>query len=183
MSKNLSLYPQEIIEKKIYLIRGKKVMLDKNLAILYGVETRTLNQAVKRNIERFPQDFMFQLTKEEALNTALYENPLRSQFVILKRGRHLKYLPYTFTQEGVAMLSSVLKSKTAIQMNVQIMRAFTKLRELVATNDLIRQKIEELEKKFDKHDGQIKILFEAIRELLESPKPPKKKPIGFHVKY
>ena len=165
------------IESKIYFIRKKKVMFDKDLAVLYGVETKAFNQAVKRNIERFPEDFMFQMTRKEA------DRYSRSQFVTLNRGRNIKYLPYVFTEQGVAMLSSILKSKTAIQANIQIIRAFVQLRELVVTNGLIRQKIEELEKKYQKHDQKFQIVFDAIRELLETPPAKKKKPVGFHVRY
>ena len=150
--------PQEIIETKIILIRGKKVMLDKDLAPLYGVETRALNQAVRRNIARFPEDFMFQLTKEET------ENLLRSQFVPLKRGQHYKYLPYAFTENGVAMLSSVLNSERAVQVNIQIMRTFTRLREMLMTHKDLKKKIEAMEKKYD---YQFKIVFDAIKQLLE----------------
>ena len=118
-----NLLPQEIIENKILLIRGRKVILDKDLSVLYGVETRTLNQAVKRNMERFPSDFMFHLTKGEA------QELLRSQIVILEKGKYSKYLPYAFTEQGVAMLSSVLNSKKAIQVNIQIIKTFVRLKE------------------------------------------------------
>lgn len=161
--------PQEIIETKIIFIRGKKAMLDKDLAQLYGVETRALNQAVRRNIDRFPEDFMFQLTKEEA------EELLRSQFVTLKRGQHYKYLPYAFTENGVAMLSSVLNSERAIKVNIQIMRTFTKLREMLMTHKDLKEKIEAMEKKYD---YQFKIVFDALKQLLEPPMKTKKK-IGF----
>ncbi|MEE9604045.1 MAG: ORF6N domain-containing protein [Candidatus Scalindua sp.] len=160
--------PEETIEGKILLIRHKKVMLDTDLALLYEVEIRALNQAVKRNIERFPGDFMFQLTKGE------YES-LRSQFVTLRRGQHRKYLPYAFTEQGVAMLSSVLNSKRAIQVNIQIMRAFIKLREMLLTHKELKQKIEAMERKYD---YQFKIVFDAIKKLLEPPEKPKGK-IGF----
>ena len=175
MTKSDLLAPEAPIENKIYLVRGKRVMFDSDLAKLYGVKTKALNQSVKRNIYRFPEDFMFRLTKEEAQKCAL-----RSQFVTLKRGQHIKYLPYAFTEQGVSMLSSVLQSKIAIKVNIQIMRTFTKLREMLATNELIRQKIEELERKYEKHDHQFKIIFDTIRELLETPKAKLKKPIGFH---
>ena len=146
-------------------------MLDRHLAALYGVETKVLNQAVKRNKERFPGDFMFQLTKEE---TGL----LRSQIVTLKKGRgqHHKYMPNVFTEPGVAMLSSVLNSKKAVQVNIQIIRTFIKLRELLLTNDELRRKIESIEKKYNQ---QFKAVFEVIKQLLMSPEKPKKK-IGFH---
>ena len=134
LSKTKTVIPQEVIENKILLIRSKKVMLDKDLAVLYGVQTRTLNQAVKRNVQRFPEDFMFQLTREEA------EKLLRSQFVTLKRGRHYKYLPYAFTENGVAMLSSILNSEGAIEVNIQIMRTFTRLREMLLSRIVVNIK-------------------------------------------
>ena len=165
------------VASRIYFIREKRVMLDTDLAELYGVQTKFLNLAVRRNTARFPDDFMFQLTLEEA-------ESLRLQIATSNKGRGgRRYLPYAFTEQGVAMLSGILNSPRAIQANIQIMRTFTKLREMLATNELIRQKIEELERKYAKHDQQFKIVFEAIRELLETPKPPAKKPIGFHVKY
>ncbi len=159
--------PQEIIERKILLLRGKKVMLDRDLAVLYGVETKTLNRAVKRNIERFPDDFMFQLTKEE------FEN-LRFHFGTSSWGGQ-RYLPYAFTENGVAMLSSVLNSKGAIQVNIQIMRTFTKLREFILTHKELQKKIEDMEKKYD---HQFKIVFDAIKQLL-APQETNKKKIGF----
>jgi phage regulator Rha-like protein len=165
----MEVVPQEIIESKIIIIRGKRVMLDKDLAVLYDVETKMLNRAVKRNIERFPDDFMFQLSKEE------YDELLRCQFGTLKRGQHSKYLPYAFTENGVAMLSSVLNSKRAIQVNIQIMRTFTKIREMLATHKELRQKIEEMEKKYD---YQFKVVFDTIKKLLE-PLPKARKKIGF----
>ena len=153
-------------------------MLDSDLAELYGVKTKVMNLAVRRNIERFPDDFMFQLTSQEA-------DLLRFQTETSKKDPRgdRRYLPYAFTEQGVAMLSGVLNSRRAVQANILIMRTFTKLREMIASNELIRQKIEELERKYDKHDQQFKIVFEAIRQILETPEPPKKKPIGFHVKY
>jgi hypothetical protein len=144
-------------------------MLDKDLAVLYGVQTRTLNQAVKRNVQRFPEDFMFHLTREEA------EKLLRSQFVTLKRGRHYKYLPYAFTENGVAMLSSILNSEGAIEVNIQIMRTFTRLREMLLSHKDLQRKIEEMEKKYD---YQFKVVFDAIKQLLEPSEKPKKR-IGF----
>jgi len=166
------LVPQEIIESKILRLRGKKVMLDRDLAVLYGVETKALKQAVKRNLKRFPDDFMFQLTEEEAREL------LRSQNVTLKRGQHFKYLPYVFTENGVAMLSSVLSSEQAILVNIQIMRTFTRLREILATHGELKLKIEEMEKKYD---GQFRVVFEAIRQLMAPPVKPRKK-IGFLAK-
>lgn len=164
-----NIVPQEIIETKIILIRGKKVMLDKDLAQLYGVETKALKRAVRRNVDRFPDDFMFQLSTEE------YNELLRYQFGTLKRGQHSKYLPYAFTENGVAMLSSVLNSHRAVQVNIQIMRTFTKLREMLMTHKDLKKKIEAMEKKYD---YQFKIVFDAIKELLEPPIKTKKK-IGF----
>ncbi len=150
---------QEVIENKIHVIRGKKVMLDRDLAGLYEVETKALNQAVKRNIERFPDDFMFQLTPEES-------GGLRSQFVTLKRGQHLKYMPYAFTENGVAMLSSALNSARAIQINIQIMRAFVRIRNLIADNAELRKAIENIEKRLDGHDRQIQLSFAALKSIL-----------------
>lgn len=157
----------EIIATKILEIRGRKVMLDSDLAKLYGVKTKNLNKAVKRNIERFPEDFMFQLSKEETEN-------LRFQFGTSKRGGR-RYFPYVFTQEGVAMLSSVLNSQRAIHVNIQIMRAFVQLRRMILTNRDLRRKIEEMERKYDR---QFVIVFEAIKRLLEPPK--QTRAIGFH---
>lgn len=155
----------EVIENKIHVIRGKRVMLDRDLATLYEVETKALNQAVKRNSERFPEDFMFQLTLEET-------DSLRSQFVTLKRGQHLKYLPYAFTENGVAMLSSVLKSDRAILVNIQIMRAFVRMRNLVADNSDLRKAIEHIERRLDVHDRQIQVAFAALKSLLQpGPRP------------
>ena len=152
-------------------------MFDADLAELYGVRTKSLNLAVRRNMGRFPNDFMFQLTQEEA-------DSLRFQNETSKKGRGgRRYLPFVFTQDGVAMLSGVLNSPRAIRANILIMRAFTKLREMAAANELIRQKVDELEQKYEKHDHQLREVFEALRELLKPPKTSKKKPIGFHVKY
>ncbi len=167
------LIPTEQIEKKILLIRGLKVMLDSDLARLYGVAAKTLNQAVRRNRDRFPDDFMFQLTTDEA-------KALRSQFVTLKmgRGEHRKYLPYAFTEQGVAMLSSVLRSKRAVQVNIMIMRAFVRLRQMIASHKDLARRLAELEKKYD---SQFKVVFDAIRQLME-PAKPKPRRIGFHAK-
>ena len=164
--------PQEIINSKILIIRGKKVMLDRDLAALYGVETRMLNQAVLRNIRRFPDDFMFQLTKEEMDNW-------KSQIVISNKDKMgLRKRPYAFTENGVAMLSSVLNSERAIIVNIQIMRTFTKLREMLATHKELKQKIEEIEKKYD---AQFKIVFDAISQIMAPPETKEKK-IGFRVR-
>jgi hypothetical protein len=160
----------EVIAAKILVIRGKRVMLDSDLALLYGVKTGRLNEQVARNIKRFPEDFMFKLTKEETLN-------LKSHFATSSWGGTRK-LPRVFTQEGVAMLSSVLNSKKAIMVNIQIMRAFTQLRRLLLTNIDLRRKIEAMEKKYDK---QFSVVFEAIKQLLAPERKGNKRVIGFHV--
>jgi phage regulator Rha-like protein len=160
--------PVEIIERKIYLIRGHKVLLDSDLAELYGVEVKQLKRQVRRNINRFPEDFMFQLQKEE-------NESLRSHFGTLKRGEHAKYLSYAFTEQGVAMLSSVLNSDRAIEVNIQIMRAFVKLREMLLTHKDLARKLADMEKKYD---SQFKVVFDTIRQLM-SPTVPKKGTIGF----
>lgn len=165
--KGRDLLPQEIVESKILLLRGKKVMLDRDLAMLYGVTTSNLNKAVNRNLERFPEDFMLQLTTDEFKN-------LKFHFGISSWGGTRK-LPYAFTENGVAMLSSVLNSKRAITANIQIMRTFTKLREMLATHKDLARKIEEMEKKYD---HQFKVVFEAIKQLLEPPVKSKGK-VGF----
>ncbi len=159
---------QETIQRKIFTLRGKRVMLDRDIAVLYGVETRVINQAVRRNKARFPDDFMFQLTKEDI-------KILRSQIVILKENQHLKYMPYAFTEHGILMLSSVLNSERAIQANIQIMRAFTKMREMLLSYRDLKEKIENMEQKYD---YQFKAVFEAIQQLLEPPDKPQSK-IGF----
>ena len=184
---NAALVPQEIIEQKIFLIRGHKVMLSNHLAGLYNVETRSLIQAVKRNKERFPGDFMFQLTWKEL-------KALRSQIVILdsgefgapkeqknssRRGKHLKFPPYAFTEQGIAMLSSVLRSRRAIQVNIAIMRAFVKLREILSAHKELAQKLVELEQKIERHDKEIKGIFEAIRQLMAPTPTRARRKIGF----
>jgi hypothetical protein len=161
--------PQQIIESRIYMIKDKRVMLDKDLAMLYGVETKVLNQAVKRNIHRFPDDFMFQLNQEEATKLS------RSQIVTLKQGQNIKYLPYVFTENGVAMLSSILNSERAIEVNIQIMRTFTKIREMLISHKDLARRINDLEKKYD---SQFRVVFDTIRQLL-SPPELKKSKIGF----
>jgi len=162
---------EENILEKIYLIRGQKVMLDRDLAEMYGVEVRALNQAIKRNVIRFPDDFMFQLTKEE-------NDSLRSQFVILEKGRHTKYLPFAFTEQGVAMLSSVLNSETAIQVNIQIIRLFTKMKQLILDNKDLWMKIEKIEQHLVKNDEEIKTIFAYLKKLLIQETKPRN-PIGF----
>lgn len=163
-----ALIPVEIIEKKILLIRGEKVMLDADLAELYGVEVKQLKRQVRRNIDRFPSDFMIQMSKEE------YES-LRSHFGTLKRGEHSKYLPYAFTEQGIAMLSSVLNSDRAVKVNIEIMRAFVRLRQMLASNAELARKLDALEKKYD---AQFRVVFDAIRQLMTPPETKKRK-IGF----
>ncbi len=160
----------ELIQSKIILIRGEKVMLDADLAKLYEVSTKRLNEQVRRNPGRFPSDFMFQLTKEEY-------RILRSQVATSSWGGR-RYLPYAFTEQGVAMLSSVLDSERAILVNVEIMRTFVRLREILATHKYLARKLEELEKKYDE---QFAVVFDAIRELMKPPEPPPKRRIGFGV--
>jgi len=162
---------QEIIEQKIFMIRGHKVMLDKDLSLLYGVSTKRLNEQVRRNLKRFPEDFMFKLTWEEAKS-------LRSQFATLKRGQHRKYRIYAFTEQGVSMLSSVLNSEKAINVNIAIMRAFVKLRQILSTHKELAHKLGELERKIEKHSEAIRGIFEVIRQLMGEAERPKRK-IGF----
>jgi len=165
--------PADRIVQSILILRGHRVILDSELATLYGVATKVLLQAVKRNSERFPEDFMVQLTIQE------WEF-LRSQSVTLKTGsgRHRKYLPYAFTEQGVAMLSSVLRSARAIAVNVQIMRAFVRMRGLLASDRKLAEKLEQLERKLQSHDAAIIGILNAIRELMRQPDP-RNRPIGF----
>lgn len=168
------LVPDEIIMNQIYYIRGHKVMLDTDLAALYEVETRQLKRQVKRNIDRFPEDFMFELTPEEY-------NVSRSQNGTLKQGSNIKYSPMVFTEQGVAMLSSVLNSKRAIKVNIQIIRIFTRIRQILADNTDIRLEIEKIKKKLDNQDKNMEIVFKYLDELLEKqelPNPPRKR-IGY----
>jgi hypothetical protein len=188
----VSLIPVRRIERKILLLRGEKVMLDRDLAELYGVETKVLNQAVKRNVDRFPADFMFQLSKEEAalisrsqivtldgetgeIASKNMRNP-RSQIVTLESGQNLKYRPYAFTEQGVGMLSGVLSSPRAVQTHVAIIRAFVQLRQMLASNAGLARKLESLEKKYD---ANFRIVFDAIREMMDEKKTPRRE-IGFH---
>jgi hypothetical protein len=168
------LVPADRVEQAILLIRGYKVLLDKDLAAMYGVETKNLNKAVRRNADRFPSDFMFQLTLEEAVAS-------RFQFGTLKQGQNIKYLPFAFTEEGVAMLSSVLRSPRAAQVNVAIMRAFVRLRETLSMHKELAHKLSQLERRIEGHDESIRTLFEAIRQLMTPPQAPKRQ-IGFHVR-
>lgn len=172
---------EERISTKIYLIRGRKVMLDRDLASLYGVTTGNLNKAVKRNTERFPEDFMFQLSKEE-LRDWIFQFGTSNKEI-----KGLRKLPYAFTEQGVAMLSSVLNSFTAIQVNIQIIRVFSRIRELLLTHKDVLLKLEQLEKKMlkqdnriDKHDKEIQIIFEALKQLL-NPVTPSRKRIGYRL--
>jgi len=178
--KEKHLIPNERIIQSIFVVRGQKVIIDSDLATLYGVETKILNQSVKRNLVRFPADFMFQLTEKEA-------EFLRSQIVTLnkpsaqkqsKRGEHRKYLPYVFTEQGVLMLSSVLKSERAIQVNIQIVRTFVKLREMLSHYKDLKEKIESMEEKYDK---RFKVVFDTLKQLLAEEEKPKRK-IGFSQK-
>ena len=158
------------IEQRIFLVRGQKVMLDADLAELYRVPTKSLNLAVKRNADRFPEDFMFQLTDDDVAG-------LRFHFETSKRGRGgRRYAPYAFTEQGVAMLSSVLRSPRAVQVNIAIMRTFVRLREMLLSNAELARKLAALE---NKYDAQFKVVFDAIRELMLPPDPPRRK-IGFH---
>lgn len=167
-----NIIPSSNIEKKIMLIRGQKVMLDNDLAALYEVETKALNRAVKRNRERFPDDFMFQLEPQELTS-------LMFQFGTSSYGHGGRRKPaYAFTEQGVAMLSSVLRSPRAVRVNIEIMRAFVRIRQWLASNTELSRKLAELEKKYD---AQFKVVFDAIRELMRPPEPPRKQ-IGFHAK-
>jgi len=174
---DLTVITEDTIKQKIYIVRGQKVMLDHDLAELYEVETKQLKRQVRRNPERFPQDdFMFELTKDE------YES-LRSQFGTLKRGEHVKYLPMAFSEQGIAMLSSVLNSSRAIQVNIQIIRIFTRLRQLVIDNAELRLEIEEIKKRLDSHDKNFEVVFLYLDELSgripSIPEPVARKRIGY----
>jgi hypothetical protein len=164
-----ALIPAERIDSRIYLLRGHKVLLDFDLAELYGVETKALNQAVKRNLARFPDDFMFRLSAAESA-------AIRSQIVTASR-RNLRFEPYAFTEQGVAMLSGLLNSPRAIAVNIEIMRAFVRLRQLIATSADLARKLAALEKKYD---AQFKVVFDAIRELMSPAMPRHRREMGFH---
>jgi len=168
------LIPQETIEQRIFLIRGQKVMIDRDLAELYGVETKHLNRQVKRNIQRFPEEFMFHLTPAE-----------KKQLVTIchrfKTMKHSGVMPYAFTEHGVAMLASVLKSERAVKISINIIKAFVKLREIFSTHKELANKLNQLERKIEKHDKEIHLIFEAIRQLMVPSQKPIKK-IGFQVK-
>ena len=168
------LIPQEIIEQRIFLIRNQKVMIDKDIAELYGVETKHLNRQVKRNIQRFPNEFMFKLTIEE-----------RNQLVTIchrfKTMKHSSVSPYAFTEHGVAMLASVLKSERAVKISITIIKAFVKLREILSTHKELAHKLRQLESRIENHGEEIKAIFDAIRQLMAPPEAKKKK-IGFRVR-
>jgi hypothetical protein len=172
MNKHARLISSGEVEDAILMLRGQKIMLDRTLAELYGVETRVLNQAVRRNIKRFPPDFMFSLTREEIMNL--------SQFVISPGIKHAPNV-FAFTQEGIAMLSGILNSFRAVKVNIAIMRAFVKFRQVLAGNEELALKLRELEMRVGTHDEAIRDIITAIREMMNSPVPPKPKgPIGFH---
>jgi ORF6N domain-containing protein len=189
---NREAIPVDRIAASIHIIRGQKVILDSDLAVLYGVTTKALNQAVKRNAGRFPADFMFWLSAEEvqrigsqtvtlAGGSSPRGNRSRSQIVTLKRGKNIKYRPHAFTEQGVAMLSSVLRSERAVQVNIAIMRAFVQLRSALESNRELARKFAELEERVGKHDEDIGTIIEAIRQLLAAEKMPRRE-IGFHVR-
>ena len=173
MPKRQSIIPTERIENRILLIRAQKVILDADLAELYGVPTKRLNEQVKRNLDRFPEDFMFQLSKEE-------HAALRSQSATSKTGRGgRRYRPYAFTEHGAIMAANVLNSDRAIEVSVFVVRAFVKLRQMLSTHDKLARKLDELERQVQGHDQQIIVLIDAIRQLMAPPKKPKRKPIGY----
>lgn len=167
----------EHITRAIYLLRGQKVLFDSDLAALYGVSTKALNQAVKRNRERFPGDFMFRLNESEMAALKNWSHFVTSS----RRHRGKSYRPYAFTEQGVAMLSSVLNSERAVKVNIAIMRAFVRLREALETNRELAQKFSELERRVGKHDKEIAAIIEAIRQLISPAKKPRRE-IGFHVR-
>ena len=164
----------EVIERRIVALRGHRVLLDRDLATLYGVETRTLNQAVKRNVDRFPADFMFRSTPAEAADNSRS----RSQSVILKRGENSKYLPYVFTEHGAVMLANVLKSPSAVRASIQVVRAFVRMRQRMVTHEVLAKQIGKLAVKVGEHDLELQRVFLTLRKMLDPPKLPKRK-IGF----
>jgi len=172
MTKTELTMPDQVVERRILLARGQKVLLDSDLASLYGVTTKRLNEQVKRNIDRFPEDFMFQLTADE-------HDALRSQIATLKtgRGQHRKYPPFVFTEHGAIMAASVLNTSQAIEMSVYVVRAFVRLREILTTHKELARKLDDLEKKYD---DQFRVVFDAIRQLMAPPPDTKKRRIGFH---
>lgn len=168
-----AIIPNEVIVNKIYLFRGIKVMLDSDLAELFGVETKQLKQQVRRNIERFPEHFMFELTKEE-------NDVLRSQFATLRHGQHSKYLPFAFSEHGILQLSNVLKSKHAVEVSIKIIDVFVQLRTMVLSNAEIRVEVEKIKKKVDNQDKNIEVIFRYFDELLEQKAQPRKE-IGYKI--
>jgi hypothetical protein len=185
MSDDKALVPVERIERLIYLIRGQKVMLDSDLAEIYGVTTKRLNEQVGRNADRFPPDFAFQLTRQEVANLrsqiATSSLKIRPKFATVRSHGGRRYRPLVFTEHGAIMLASVLNSPVAVEASVRVVRAFVRLREMLASNRELAHRLDELERKFEGHDEAIRNLFEAIRQLL-SPPEPKRRKIGFHVK-
>jgi hypothetical protein len=185
MSGDKSLVPVERIEQLIYLIRDQKVMLDSDLAEIYGVTTKRLNEQVSRNADRFPLDFAFQLTRQEVANlrsqiatSSLETHP---KFAVVRSHGGRRYRPLVFTEHGAIMLASVLNSPVAVEASVRVVRAFVRLREMLASNRELAQRLDELERKFEGHDAAIGNLFEAIRQLISTPEPKRRK-IGFQVK-
>jgi hypothetical protein len=172
------------IERAIYSLRGQRVMLDSDLAAIYGVTTRRLNEQLRRNRSRFPDDFAFQLTAEESRNlkSQIATSSLRSQFVTSSSHGGKRKLPWVFTEHGALMLASVLNSQIAVQASVRVVRAFVRLREMVAANVQLAAKLEQLECRLDSHDEAIVELFAALKRLLESPEPSRRREIGFHVR-
>jgi len=168
-----AIIPNEVIINKIYLFRGVKVMLDSDLAELFGVDTKRLKEQVRRNIARFPEHFMFELTKEE-------NEVLRSQFVTLRHGQHSKYLPFAFSEHGILQLSNVLKSKQAVEVSIKIIDVFVQLRTMVLSNTEIRLEIEKIKKKVDNQDKNIEVIFRYFDELLEQQQQPRKE-IGYKI--
>lgn len=187
MPRDDAIVPLGRIEQSILLVRGQKVILDGDLASLYGVTTKALNQAIKRNGERFPEDFMFRLTREETNGlkpvSGSPSKPVgassRSQFVTLKRGANVKYLPHAFTEHGAIMAASVLKSPQAVKVSVYVVRAFVKLREMLSTHKELARRLDDLERTLQKHDHQIVSLFQAIRQLMTPPPEKPRSQIGF----
>ena len=171
-----SFIPDEVITNQIFVIRGQRVMIDRDLAKLYGVETKRLIESVKRNSERFPADFMFELNETEM-------DSLRSQFATLKRGEHSKYFPKVFTEQGVAMLSAILHSRQAIKVNIQIIRIFTKLRHIMSDNTELRIEIEKIKNKLNNHSQNIELVFKYLDELIEKKSAPvKRKKIDYKIR-
>jgi hypothetical protein len=180
MARNLQLASAIEIEPLIHVVRGRRVMLDSDLAAIYGVSTKRLNEQVKRNSDRFPSDFAFQLTIEEA--GSLKSEPIRSQFATASR-RNVRYRPWAFTEHGAIMLASVLSTPLAMEASVRVVRAFVHLREMLASNKELAVKLAELERRLGAHDHAIKTLFDAIKQLLEpAPSEGKRREIGFHIK-